>query len=120
MLLILTSAILFLTTKFDKKSTNIITVCILITFCVGLPKNIEKLGNQIESSRAYYTSWNEQEQSIANQIKTNPKSTIYLPNSASGIGTAQNLSCKTGWLYLQLQDYFGAEKICALSEKPTN
>lgn len=114
--ILFTSASILMICKFKDKLLNIILLCLILSVCLCMPAYIQRTKNQIDSSIKYFSSWNEQEKIIKKSLESNKSSTIYLPNSASGIGVGQNLSCKNGWLYLLIQEYYGAKKICALSD----
>jgi len=102
--------IIFNIKKYGPVFTNIILSVSILSFCIFIPTYMEKIYNQLNSSVQYSNAWKKEEEIIS----TNKDTTIYLPDSVSGIGIYQTMSCEgSTWLNYQVAEYYGVKKICS-------
>lgn len=114
---------ILLVNKFKPFVITVSTSLAILVFIALAPSYLNKIVSQLTSSIGYTSAWIDQESAIE-QAKKSHSTTVYLPQSAAGIGDGFSLSCtgpyasSTEWLNEQIEEYYHIDNVCSDQDKP--
>lgn len=101
-------------------------VLLSFVFLASIPKYLDKILTQVNSSVTYYNIWLEQDAILKQAASDGVYNTVYLKDPAVGVGDGFSLTCSgpyaksTMWLNVQISQYYGNnDRLCAV-DKTTN
>jgi len=92
-------------------------------FLASLPKYLDKILTQVNSSVTYHNIWLEQDKILKTAAADGVYNTVYLEDPAVGVGDGFSLTCSgpyaksTMWLNVQISQYYGNnDRLCAIDK----
>ena len=109
-----------------RRTKYIFAACVVLLgfmFLVSIPKYLDKILTQVNSSVTYHSIWLEQDKILKAAAADGIYNTVYLEDPAVGVGDGFSLTCSgpyaksTMWLNVQISQYYGNnDRLCAVDQ----